>query len=76
MSNRYHLVVETPNANLVAGMAWLQGTYTTRLDYRHAVPNRLVSLSDFPFTCHNGSPRRQLTVLIESGVLEGSARPL
>ncbi len=24
MSNHYHLVVETPNANLVAGMAWLQ----------------------------------------------------
>jgi hypothetical protein len=24
MSNRYHLVVETPNANLVAGMAWLE----------------------------------------------------
>ena len=26
MSNHYHLVVETPNANLVAGMAWLQST--------------------------------------------------
>jgi putative transposase len=24
MSNRYHLVAETPNANLVAGIAWLQ----------------------------------------------------
>jgi REP element-mobilizing transposase RayT len=28
MRNHYHLVLETPNANLVAGMAWLQSTYT------------------------------------------------
>src|SRR5512138_442455 len=28
MGNHYHLVLETPNANLVAGMAWLQRTYT------------------------------------------------
>lgn len=35
MSNHYHLVVETPNANLVAGMAWLQSTYTIRLNHRH-----------------------------------------
>ena len=35
MRNHYHLVVETPNANLVAGMAWLQSTYTNRLNRRH-----------------------------------------
>ncbi len=35
MSNRYHLVVETPEPNLVAGMAWLQSTYTIRLNHRH-----------------------------------------
>ncbi len=34
MPNHYHLVVETPNANLVAGMAWLQSTYTIRLNHR------------------------------------------
>ena len=28
MTNHYHLVVETPNANLVSGMAWLQSAYT------------------------------------------------
>ena len=27
MSNHFHLVVETPNANLVAGMKWFLGTY-------------------------------------------------
>ena len=35
MRNHYHLVVETPDANLVAGMAWLQSTYTIRLNHRH-----------------------------------------
>jgi putative transposase len=35
MGNHYHLVVETPEANLVAGMTWLQGTYTARFNARH-----------------------------------------
>ena len=35
MRNHYHLVVETPHPNLVAGMAWLQSTYTIRLNNRH-----------------------------------------
>jgi putative transposase len=34
MSNHYHLVIETPNANLVAGMQWLQSSYTIRLNNR------------------------------------------
>jgi REP element-mobilizing transposase RayT len=33
--NHYHLVVETPEPNLVAGMAWLQSAYTIRLNHRH-----------------------------------------
>ena len=35
MRNHYHLVLETPNANLVGGMTWLQSTYTIRLNHRH-----------------------------------------
>jgi len=35
MSNHYHLLLETPEANLVAGMKWLQGTYTQRFNARH-----------------------------------------
>jgi REP element-mobilizing transposase RayT len=35
MRNHYHLVLETPDANLVAGMAWLQSSYTIRLNHRH-----------------------------------------
>lgn len=32
MSNHYHLAVETPRANLVEGMHWLQSTYATRFN--------------------------------------------
>ena len=32
MDNHYHLLLETPEANLVAGMKWLQGTYTQRFN--------------------------------------------
>ena len=35
MGNHFHLVVETPNANLVAGMRWLLSAYTIRLNNRH-----------------------------------------
>jgi len=35
MRNHFHLVVETPNANLVDGMRWLLSTYTLRLNHRH-----------------------------------------
>ena len=35
MGNHYHLLVETPEPNLVAGMKWLQGTYTQRFNARH-----------------------------------------
>jgi hypothetical protein len=31
MSNSYHLALETPEANLVDGMRWLQGTFGIRL---------------------------------------------
>src|SRR5438034_10818910 len=34
MRNHYHLVVETPHPDLVAGMAWLQSTYTIRSEER------------------------------------------
>ena len=35
MRNHFHLVVETPNANLVAGMRWLLSAYTLRFNPRH-----------------------------------------
>lgn len=35
MGNHYHLLLETPEPNLVSGMKWLQGTYTQRYNARH-----------------------------------------
>jgi putative transposase len=35
MPNHFHLVVETPRANLVAGMKWLLDTCTGRFNRRH-----------------------------------------
>jgi REP element-mobilizing transposase RayT len=43
MRNHYHLVLETPNANLVSGMAWLQRTYTIRLNNRHKLVGHVLS---------------------------------
>jgi hypothetical protein len=32
MSNHYHLAIETPEGNLVAGMQWLQATFANRFN--------------------------------------------
>jgi REP element-mobilizing transposase RayT len=41
MGNHYHLFIETPEANLVAGMSWLQNTLTRRYNVRHMAWGRL-----------------------------------
>src|SRR5581483_9264393 len=43
MANHFHLVLETPGANLVAGMKWLLGTYTSRFNRRHKLFGHLFS---------------------------------
>jgi putative transposase len=43
MPNHFHLVVETPKANLVAGMKWFMGTYTGRFNRRHKLFGHLFS---------------------------------
>lgn len=43
MANHFHLVIETPQANLVAGMKWLLGTYTSRFNRRHRLSGHLFS---------------------------------
>ena len=35
MSNHYHLLIETPEANLSRGIGWLQNAYTRRINTRH-----------------------------------------
>lgn len=54
MGNHYHLLVETPSANLVDGMGWLQNAYTRRFNSRHREWGRLFG-------------DRYKSVLVESG---------
>lgn len=35
LNNHFHLCLETPQANLVTGMKWLLGIYSTRFNKRH-----------------------------------------
>jgi putative transposase len=41
MRNHFHLVLETPKGNLVAGMKWLCGVYTKRFNIRHKLCGHL-----------------------------------
>jgi putative transposase len=43
MSNHFHLVLETPQPNLVAGMKWLLGTSTSGHNRRHKEFGHLLS---------------------------------
>lgn len=41
MTNHYHFLLETPEANLVAGMRWFQTTWTMRFNARHRLSGHL-----------------------------------
>jgi REP element-mobilizing transposase RayT len=43
MKNHFHLVVETPAGNLVAGMRWLLSTYANRFNHRHQLCGHVFS---------------------------------
>lgn len=43
MTNHFHMVIETPQPNLVAGMKWFLGTYTGRFNRRHKLVGHLFS---------------------------------
>ncbi len=43
MRNHFHLVIETPQGNLVAGMKWLSGVYTKRFNIRHKLCGHLLA---------------------------------
>jgi REP element-mobilizing transposase RayT len=43
MGNHFHLVIETPLGNLVEGMKWFLGTYTSRFNRRHKLSGHLFS---------------------------------
>jgi REP element-mobilizing transposase RayT len=50
MPNHYHLLLETPEPNLVVGMKWLQGTYTQRFNLRHGLRGHLFQGRYKPFS--------------------------
>ena len=41
MPNHFHLLIETPQANLILGMKWLLGTYSARVNRRHRLKGHL-----------------------------------
>ena len=41
MGNHYHLVIRTPQANLVRGMQWMQTTFSARINRRHGLSGHL-----------------------------------
>src|SRR5450759_1510031 len=43
MGNHFHVVLETPGANLVAGMRWFLSTYTARFNRRHKLFGHMFS---------------------------------
>lgn len=49
MRNHFHLVVETPNPNSVAGLQWLLGTYTGR--FNRGTDWWSISSADVPNPC-------------------------
>jgi REP element-mobilizing transposase RayT len=48
MTNHFHLVVHTPQPNLVAGMKWLLGTYTVTAGKKRPKPCRSATLRSEP----------------------------
>jgi hypothetical protein len=45
MRNRFHLVIKTPNVDLVERMRWLSGSHRIRLNHRHKTCEQLVVTS-------------------------------
>jgi len=56
MGNHFHMVLETPRANLSAGMQWFLGTYTVRHNRRHRLFGHLFSGRFKALTIDESSP--------------------
>jgi REP element-mobilizing transposase RayT len=62
MGNHFHLIIETPRANLVEGMKWLLGTYTIRFNRRHKLNGHLFAGRYKSLLIDGGSPGYLRTV--------------
>ncbi len=83
MPNHYHLLIETPEPNLVDGMRWLQGTYTTRFNRRHQLCGHLFQgrYKAVPIDAEDARYFRTVSDYIHlnpirSNLLKGDATPL
>ena len=72
MRNHFHLVIETPQPNLVAGMKWLLGTYTSRFNRRHKEFGHLFS-GRYKALIVDGSGNGYLKTVAGSGGGSGGA---
>jgi len=54
MKNHFHLVVETPEGNLAAGVRWLLSTYSNRFNHRHKRCGHLFRRSHSGQRSHSG----------------------
>jgi REP element-mobilizing transposase RayT len=73
MSNHFHLVLETPRGNLVEGMKWLLGTYTSRfnqMEARRAAEQRANSACLPRGWCRGSEEFRQELLLQMSGATQ------
>ncbi len=71
MTNHYHLVICTPDPNLVEGMQWFQNTYTRRFSSRHRAWGHLFGgrykaiLVDPEDDRRQGAPTQYLSALLD-----------
>jgi REP element-mobilizing transposase RayT len=57
MPNHFHLVVETPQPDLVVGVKWFLGTYTSRFNRRHRASSAFLPVGpNDSFSRKNGAP--------------------
>ncbi len=59
MPNHFHLVVETPQPNLVEGMKWLLGVFTRRFNLARASLEQLAGVLETAEAPHYGTERRE-----------------
>ncbi len=63
MNNHYHLLLETPEPNLVEGMKWLQNTFTRRINTKHGLWGRVFGDRYKAVLVEGGSPEYFTTLL-------------
>lgn len=60
MRNHYHAVIETPEANLVDGMKWVQNTWTRRFNSKHGLWGHLYGGRYKSILCDEGTYLQRL----------------